>query len=153
MSQIYLVGSSFIYAYALISLIDNRRPKTPQLVCWTGAIPIEIAMFGISLCLYTSPHHEPVIGDPQRGPFRLNITIWESIEVALYGFRILILLSLILLYISKESSTRRRDATNHIAFVTLTETTGLLSAEGIIVNSNEYNSIDDIAGSQKATSL
>ncbi|KAJ5117489.1 hypothetical protein N7448_011121 [Penicillium atrosanguineum] len=146
---IYLVGSFFIYADALISLIHNRRPKTPQLVCWTGAIPIEIAMFGTSLCLYTSPHHEPVIGDPQGGLFRLSITIWESIEVALYGFRILILLSLILLYISKESSTRQRGATNPNAFATSTETTGLLSAEGGIVNSNEHNSIDDIAGSQK----
>lgn len=102
-------------------------------------------MFSASLCLYTSPHNDPVIGDPKGGPLRLRITSWEYMEVTSSGLRILILLALILLYTSNEFFLGRKDVTTNNDFATSTETTRLLSARSGSTNSNEYNSMNGIA--------
>jgi hypothetical protein len=84
-------------------------------------------MFGASLWLYTSFHREPVVGDPEGGPFRESMSIWESMEVASNGFRILILLTLVVLYISKAISSRSQERTSNGHLAALTENSGLLA--------------------------
>lgn len=134
-----------------MSLLDKKHPKTPEFVLWTSAFAVEIAIFGVSLRLYTSSHRESIIGDLNGGLTRLRITIWESIELTLKGFRILILLVLTLLYIASDIRLRRSYGDSNATLNTSTETTRLLAEDDENSNTNKYDSISrkDNANSQK----
>lgn len=134
-----------------INLLDTKNPTTAQFACWVGAIHIEIAMFGASLWFYTSFHREPVVGDHEGGPLRNRITIWESMEVTCSCLRILILLTLVLLYISKTISSRSQERTPNDRLAALTETSGLLACadmESGNVNHHGYGSAEGAAESE-----
>lgn len=130
MRQIYIVGSFFDYAVLLISLLDTTpSPTIAQFVCWSVAIPIELVILSTSISLYTSAHHEPVVGDPEGGKLRRTITHWESMEIVSSSVRILILFLLVLLYASKSITTKSHDQKAHRPNG-VSESTGLLDASG-----------------------
>ncbi|KAK9652975.1 ATP-binding cassette-type vacuolar membrane transporter Hmt1 [Aspergillus fumigatus] len=125
---IYVVGSFFVYAVILVSLLDSKpSPSSTQLIPWIVAIPIELAIVGASLSIYSTVHHEPVVGNPSGGRLRQGMTGWESMEVVSNCIRVLILASLVMIYlfcsISARTSARKpaRDQTDGP-----TESTGLL---------------------------
>ncbi|KAJ5430080.1 ABC transporter integral membrane type 1 [Penicillium cf. griseofulvum] len=65
---IYVVGSFFVYAVLLMAMLDTSpSPTIAQFVCWSVAIPIELVIVSTSLSIYTSVHHEPIVGDPEGG--------------------------------------------------------------------------------------
>lgn len=116
-----------------MTLLDTTpSPTLAQFVCWSVAIPIELVIVSTSLSLYTSVHHEPVVGDPEGGKLRRTITTWESMEVVSNSVRILILLALVLLYASKSITAKSHDkkAAQRGANGDATESTGLLDASG-----------------------
>ncbi|KAJ5095782.1 hypothetical protein NUU61_005138 [Penicillium alfredii] len=124
---IYIVGSFFVYAVILMTLLDTSpSPTLAQFVCWSVAIPFELVILSTSLSIYTSIHHEPTVGDPEGGRLRRSITTWESMEVVSGSVRISLLLSLVLLYGCKSisSKTHEKKASQHANGVT--EATGLL---------------------------
>lgn len=92
------------------------------------AILLELAILGTSLFIYTTPHHEPVVGDPNGGPLRRGITIWESMQVASTIVRVIILLALVLTYAINSTSLgiHGRKAASRLANAP-GETTGLLN--------------------------
>ncbi|KAJ5642248.1 ABC transporterintegral membrane type 1 [Penicillium lividum] len=125
---IHFIGSSFIYMVIVMKLLDGSCPTASHFVCWIFAIPVEIAIFSMSLWLYTSQHREPVAGDPEGGPLRKSITIWESMEVASNGIRVLGLLALALMYAFKSFFVTGQDI---ISTASSTETTALLAPTDI----------------------
>ncbi|KAJ5492738.1 ABC transporter aclQ [Penicillium diatomitis] len=127
---IYIVGSFFFYAVLLMTLLDtNPSPTVAQFVCWLAAIPLELILVSTALSLYTSPHHEPIVGNPEGGTLRQSITPWEHAEIASNSLRVLILVALVALYISKSISwksqkgSQMRRENGHAS-----ESTGLLDA-------------------------
>ncbi|GIJ99250.1 hypothetical protein Aspvir_001380 [Aspergillus viridinutans] len=125
---IYVVGSFFVYAVILVSLLDSKpSPSSTQLIPWIIAIPFELAIVGASLAIYSTVHHEPVVGNPSGGRLRQGLTEWESMEIVSNCIRVLILASLVIIYlfcsISARTSARKaaRDQTHGP-----TESTGLL---------------------------
>lgn len=151
-SQIYIVGSFFAHAVILISLLDTTPSPTPaQFISWSVAAPIELIILSLSLSIYTSPHHEPVVGDPEGGPRRNSITPWESLEVASGSLRVLIVFALVLLYTSKSLSAKsdRKKARRQENGVT--EATGLLDSAGAengAANGHSYGSTNGAPHSQ-----
>ncbi|KAJ5698879.1 hypothetical protein N7462_000884 [Penicillium macrosclerotiorum] len=137
---IYIVGSFFDYAVLLMTLLDTTpSPTIAQLVCWAAAIPFELVILSISLSLYTSPHHEPIVGDPAGGKLRRSMTPWESMEVVSGSIRILILLALVLLYTSQVISFKSHEKKrNHRVNGEATESTGLLSDAAGAENGNGH---------------
>lgn len=98
-SQVYIVGSFFVYTVLLVSLIDCvPAPTVAQFVPWALSIPIELVILGNTVALYTSPHHEPVVGNPYGGPLRTTISSWEIGSIVTASTRLLALLSIVLLY-------------------------------------------------------
>ncbi|GAQ07228.1 heavy metal tolerance protein [Aspergillus lentulus] len=72
---IYVVGSFFVYAVILVSLLDSKpSPSSTQLIPWIVAIPFELAIVGASLSIYSTVHHEPVVGNPSGGRLRQGMT-------------------------------------------------------------------------------
>ncbi|KAJ5629007.1 Vacuolar ABC heavy metal transporter (H.t1.c1) [Penicillium lividum] len=125
---VYIVGSFFVYAVLLMTLLDTTpSPTLAQFVCWSVAIPIELVILSTSLFIYTSVHHEPVVGDPEGGRIRRSITVWESLEVASNAVRVLILFALVVLYASKSISCKQHDKRGR-PNGEATESTGLLDA-------------------------
>ncbi|KAJ5500097.1 ABC transporter, integral membrane type 1 [Penicillium expansum] len=127
---VYVVGSFFVYAVLLMAMLDTSpSPTLAQFVCWSVAIPIELVIVSTSLSIYTSVHHEPIVGDPEGGRVRRSITFWESLEVGSNSVRILILFALVLLYacqsFSLKSHGKASQRTNGA-----TEATGLLDSAG-----------------------
>lgn len=145
LTKIYVVGSFFVYAVILVSLLDTKpSPTFAQFVPWLAAIPVELIILGLSLFIYVHPHHEPVVGDPRGGPLRRGITPWESVEVVSNIVRILILVALVLIYIvnSVGAKPRGRKAAQRPSDGP-TETTGLLNAaaaENGATNTEDYGS-------------
>ncbi|KAJ5389931.1 uncharacterized protein N7496_000999 [Penicillium cataractarum] len=127
---IYIVASFFFYAVLLMTLLDTSpSPTAAQFVCWLAAIPLELVILSTSLSLYTSPHHEPVVGDPEGGKLRKTITPWEYSEVASNSLRVMILLALVVLYASKSITWKSQDSKDgHRANGGVSESTGLLDA-------------------------
>ncbi|KAJ6131446.1 hypothetical protein N7523_001906 [Penicillium sp. IBT 18751x] len=154
---IYIVGSFFVYAVLLISLLDTTpSPTLAQFVCWSVAIPIELVILSTSITLYTSIHHEPTVGDPEGGKLRRTITPWESMEVASSSVRILILFALVLLYASKSITTKSHEQKAHRSNG-VSESTGLLDASGAEHgngdsngNGHSYGSTNGAPGSKAA---
>ncbi|KAJ5551532.1 hypothetical protein N7535_000524 [Penicillium sp. DV-2018c] len=122
---IYVVGSFFVYAVLLISMLDTSpSPAIAQFVCWSVAVPVELVILSTSLSVYTSVHHEPVVGDPEGGRVRRTMTFWECLEVGSISVRVLILFSLALLYACQSFGMKSHDNASHRT----NETTGLLSS-------------------------
>lgn len=123
-----------------MTLVDtNPSPALPQFVCWSVAIPVELFILSTSLSIYTSAHHEPIVGDPEGGRLRRSITLWESLEVASMSVRVLLLFALVVLYASKSISFKFHDKKSHINGAT--ESTSLLdpsSAENGAANGNGH---------------
>ncbi|KAJ5094193.1 hypothetical protein N7456_010054 [Penicillium angulare] len=136
---IYIVGSFFVYAVLLMTLLDTTpSPTLAQFICWSVAIPIELVILSTSLSIYTSVHHEPVVGDPEGGRIRRSITLWETLEVSSNAVRILLLFALVILYASKSISCKNHDK-KHGHHNGSTESTSLLdssSAENGAANGN-----------------
>lgn len=110
-----------------MTLLDTTpSPTLAQLVCWSVAIPIELVILSTSLSIYTSVHHEPVIGDPEGGRLRRSITPWEILEVSSNAVRILILFALVILYAAK--SINFKHYKNHGHTNGITESTSLLDS-------------------------
>lgn len=142
--KIYIVGSFFVHAVILISLLDTKpSPTCAQFVPWLAAIPLEVLILGTSLAIYTGPHHEPTVGDPRGGQLRNGITRWEMVEVVSNAVRVAILAALAGLYILCATGRRsgNRKASSRLA-ADASETTGLLhpsSAEaGTGANGSSY---------------
>ncbi|KAK5165914.1 ATP-binding cassette-type vacuolar membrane transporter Hmt1 [Saxophila tyrrhenica] len=96
---IYLVGSFMVYALLLITLIDTTHsPNAAHALTWTVATVMEILLLGASIAVYSTSHHESVVGDPDGGRLRHGMTEWEITEVILDFGRIFILLGLISFY-------------------------------------------------------
>ncbi|GFF68099.1 vacuolar ABC heavy metal transporter (Hmt1), putative [Aspergillus lentulus] len=138
---IYVVGSFFVYAVILVSLLDSKpSPSSTQLIPWIVAIPFELAIVGASLSIYSTVHHEPVVGNPSGGRLRQGMTGWESMEVVSNCIRVLILASLVIIYlfcsISARTSARKaaRDQTDGP-----TESTGLLDPAHAETGTNGTN--------------
>ncbi|KAJ6092618.1 hypothetical protein N7486_007907 [Penicillium sp. IBT 16267x] len=136
---VYIVGSFFVYAVLLMTLLDTTpSPTLAQFVCWSVAIPMELVILSTSMFIYTSVHHEPIVGDPEGGRIRRSITPWESLEVASNAVRVLLLFALIVLYASKSISCKHGNKSGR-ANGGVTESTGLLdssSAENGAANGN-----------------
>lgn len=147
--QIYIVGSFFFYAVLLMTLIDTTpSPTLAQFVCWSVAIPIELVIVSTSLSLYTSVHHEPIVGDPEGGKIRRTITTWEFLEVVSISVRILILFALVLLYATKSITARSHDKKAARENGNATESTGLLDSSGAengTTNGHTYGSTNGAA--------
>ncbi|CEL02762.1 Putative Vacuolar ABC heavy metal transporter [Aspergillus calidoustus] len=125
---IYTVGSFFDYAIILVSLLDtDPSPTFAQFIPWLLAVPIEFAILGLSLSIYSHPHHEPVVGNPTGGPLREGFTLWEIAVIVCNSIRLLLLFILVLLY---TCGSFRISCTAHkpgrIQDDGPTETTGLL---------------------------
>ena len=140
-----------------MTLLDTSpSPTVAQFVCWLAAVPLELVILSTSLSLYTSPHHEPVVGDPEGGKLRQTITPWEYSEVASNSLRVLILLALVILYASKSinwKSESKKD--RHGANGDLSESTGLLDAAAAEngnghTNGHTYGATNGDAGAESA---
>ena len=130
--QIYIVGSFFVYAVLLMTLLDTTpSPTLAQFVCWVVAIPMELVILSISLSIYTSVHHEPVVGDPEGGRLRRSITTWECLEVGSNSVRILILFALVVLYASNSIILKSQDKKANQRANGVTESTGLLDTASV----------------------
>ncbi|KAF4218557.1 hypothetical protein CNMCM8980_008997 [Aspergillus fumigatiaffinis] len=152
---IYVVGSFFVYAVILVSLLDSKpSPSSTQLIPWIVAIPFELAIVGASLSIYSTVHHEPVVGNPSGGRLRQGMTCWESMEVVSNCIRVLILASLVIIYlfcsISARTSARKaaRDQTDGP-----TESTGLLDPAHAETGTNgtTYGSTHASQGNQQSS--
>lgn len=140
--QIYLVGSFFVHALILISLVDTKpSPTCAQFIPWVVAVLIELIICGLSLAIYTNPHREPTVGDPNGGHLRKSITGWEVAEVISRISRVTILAALVFLYVvSTNRYFSRRKADSGLAG-DVSETTGLLhpsTAETGAANGSGY---------------
>ncbi|OKL56550.1 hypothetical protein UA08_08347 [Talaromyces atroroseus] len=97
---IYIVGCFFVHALILISLVDAKpSPTGAQFAPWTLALLLDAIIWTASLAIYSNPHNEPIVGDPQGGPWRYGITSWEAPELAVNAIRLILLAALIFLYI------------------------------------------------------
>lgn len=113
-----------------MAMLDTSpSPTIAQFVCWSVAIPIELVIVSTSLSIYTSVHHEPIVGDPEGGRIRRSITLWESLEVGSNSVRILILFALVLLYACQSFSMKSHGKASQGANG-VTEATGLLDSGG-----------------------
>jgi hypothetical protein len=111
-----------------MALLDTSpSPNIAQFVCWSVAIPIELVILSTSFSIYTSVHHEPIVGNPEGGPLRKGITFWESMELGSNSVRILILFALVILYACQTMSMKSHEKANQQANGT-TEATGLLDS-------------------------
>ncbi|KKZ61041.1 hypothetical protein EMCG_00619 [[Emmonsia] crescens] len=140
---IYIISSFFAYAVILISLVDTTpSPTYAQLLPWVLSIPLELIIFGGSLALYTSPHHEPVVGDPSGGPLRKTMTSWETLDIIIALVRFLTLLGTVVFYTLNSigwESRRRKDAAR-FASGEASETTRLLNGHQNGMNGDGYGS-------------
>ncbi|PLN86241.1 putative vacuolar ABC heavy metal transporter [Aspergillus taichungensis] len=149
---IYVVGSFFDYAIILVSLLDtNPSPTFPQFVSWLVAIPVELAILGVSFSLYAGAHREPIVGDPAGGRLRHGITGWESMEVVSNAVRLMILLVVALLYMCSaiKVKTHGRKAARNLANGS-NETTGLLDSSRA-ENGDHYGATHAAHGHQQSS--
>ncbi|KAL4890792.1 hypothetical protein BDV59DRAFT_194735 [Aspergillus ambiguus] len=148
---IYVVGSFFDYSIILVSLLDaNPSPTCAQFVPWLVALPIELAILGVSLSIKTGVHREPVVGDPAGGRLRNGLTSWESLELISSCIRILILATLTTLYMFNSISQKTNVwKTSRSHAHSASETTGLLDPSHA-ENGNAYGSTNGAGNQQPA---
>lgn len=121
---IYVVASTFVWLVVFISIMDCRpSPNIVHLVTWITAVPLEAIIIATSLRIYTVPHHEPRVGDQLGGKYRKSITGWETLEVIVYLFRLVLLLGLSIVFVSLAINCRRSKGSNSMS---QNETTPLL---------------------------
>ncbi|EQL37096.1 hypothetical protein BDFG_01393 [Blastomyces dermatitidis ATCC 26199] len=140
---IYIVFSFFAYTVILISLVDTTpSPTYAQLLPWTLTIPLELIILGGCLALYTSPHHEPIVGNPAGGPLRNTMTSWETVEIIIAVVRVLTLLGIVVFYTLNSIGweSRRRKDTARFASREASETTRLLNGHLSGMNGDGYGS-------------
>ena len=140
-NKIYIIGSFFVYALFVISLLDKKPSPSPaHLATWILALLLELVLLAISLSIYTRQHHEPVAGNPWGGALRWNMTEWEIAETVIDILRIILLFAIIgfyLLFVSHSRKSKQEQARSP------EETTGLLNeghAENGSANGNGYGS-------------
>ena len=93
------MGSFFVYALVLVSLIDTSpAPTVVHVTTWISSIVLEVVLLGASLAVYSEPHHEPAARRPEDGKLRENITGWEAAEIIVDILRIIWLLALVTLF-------------------------------------------------------
>lgn len=129
--KIYVVGSFFVFALFLISLVDTKSgPLTAHFATWIVALLMEIALLFLSLSLYTSGAlYREVNGLSLQG-WKHRMDSWEVAEVIIAIFRIIFILGFVGYYMfcKGKSSAAKYDAR---------ESTGLLSENGQ-VNGNGH---------------
>ncbi|EAW11477.1 putative vacuolar ABC heavy metal transporter (Hmt1) [Aspergillus clavatus NRRL 1] len=146
---IYVVGSFFVYAVILISLLDSKpSPSSAQLIPWIVAIPFELAILGASLSIYSSVHREPIVGNPMGGRLRQGMTGWEAMATVSNCVRVLLLATLVVIYLFNSISARTgaRKAARSLA-ISPAESTGLLDAahtETGTTNGSAYGSTNGV---------
>jgi hypothetical protein len=137
-SQIYLVGSFFVYCLFLISLLDTKpSPTEAHLATWVFAVVLESVLVACSFVIYTHPHQEPTAGHtiPRQ---RFGMTDWEAAEVAVDLLRIVLLLALIAFYVVFVVQPQLR---KHSEAASSAETTSLLrpNQNGQVENGHAEN--------------
>lgn len=134
------MGSFFDYAIILVSLLDtNPSPTFAQFVPWLLAAPFETAILGLSVSIFARPHREPAVGAPTGGHLREGITIWEVASIVCNSVRLLVLLTVIMLYsCSSLGSPSIASKSAHLNGDGPTETTGLLRSSS--ANGHAYGS-------------
>ncbi|KAJ9481353.1 hypothetical protein VN97_g12130 [Penicillium thymicola] len=146
---IYITGSTFAYTVILVSILDTTpSPTATQLTCWSFAIPTELIILTVSLSLYNSEHYGPGVGDPNGGAMHQRITFWECMEAVPNGVRILILVSLVLLYCTKSGAHIGHDGDSEEDQGCATERTRLLNTPRrkiSLVNGHVYGSTSGTA--------
>ena len=96
-----------MWGIILVSQIDSKpSPTVAHLIAWLVSLPLELIILGATLSIYTVPHHEPVVGDPEGGKLRRKITPWEVLEVLVNLTRLALFLSLALLFLTITISRR-----------------------------------------------
>lgn len=141
--QIYIVGSFFVYAIILVSLLDtNPSPTFAQFIPWSIAVPIEMAILGVSVSIHADVHREPIVGNPEGGRLRKGMTGWESMEVASNCVRILVLAVLVTTYLFKTMNVKTNVHKPQCHANGATESTGLLDPSHA-ENGNGYGSVQN----------
>jgi uncharacterized membrane protein len=84
-------------------------------------------MLALYLKLYTSPHNEPVVGEPFGGPLRKGITPFESWTICTIMFRILLVMTLVLLFAFGSRGKNRNARKESYLAADATERTHLLN--------------------------
>jgi ABC-type transport system involved in Fe-S cluster assembly fused permease/ATPase subunit len=98
-SQVYTVGSFFVYSLILISLVDtNPAPTAAQLATWLLAVLLE-------LCLFASH----IVINAETNSFNQ----WHIVETVIRLLRLLLLLALIGFYVLFVPALRRKKATDN----------------------------------------
>ncbi|KAM5432717.1 ATP-binding cassette-type vacuolar membrane transporter Hmt1 [Microsporum ferrugineum] len=129
---VHVVGTFFVHTLVLISLIDTTpAPTVAQLITWIVSMLLELVILALFLDINTSPHHEPVVGDPLGGPLRKGLTTWESGLVLTASARILLLLCLVVVYGLASYGLRSNSHTGNA-----TETTSLLHSSNGTTHAN-----------------
>jgi ATP-binding cassette, subfamily B, vacuolar membrane transporter HMT1/ACLQ len=96
-----------VWGVILISQIDCKpSPTVAHLLVWLVSLPLELIILGATLSVYTVPHREPVIGNPEGGKLLKTVTPWEVIEVLVNFARLALFLSLALLFLVVQMSRR-----------------------------------------------
>ncbi|KAE8149129.1 hypothetical protein BDV25DRAFT_156858 [Aspergillus avenaceus] len=149
---IYVVGSFFVYSIILVSLLDtNPSPTFAQFVPWLIAVPVELAILGISFMISAGDHREPIVGDPSGGRLRKGVTLWELIELVCNCVRVAILGTLVALYIFNSFKTHSSARKAPRAYANgPSETTGLLDPSHA-ENGNAYGSTHANLGNQQSS--
>jgi ATP-binding cassette, subfamily B, vacuolar membrane transporter HMT1/ACLQ len=102
-----VAASFFVWGIILISQIDSKpSPTIAHLIAWLVSLPLELIILGATLSVYTIPHCEPVVGNPNGGKLRKVITPWEVLEVLVNFTRLALLLSLALVFLVLQMSRR-----------------------------------------------
>lgn len=115
----------------LISLVDAKpSPTGAQFVPWLLAILLDLLIWAASLAIFTKPHREPIVGNPQGGPLRYGMTAWEAIELVTNAIRLAILAALVFLYIISTSQKHGTKKADPRLAGEASETRGLLDSEG-----------------------
>ncbi|KAF1809423.1 hypothetical protein P152DRAFT_476551 [Eremomyces bilateralis CBS 781.70] len=126
---IYLIGSFFIYALFIISILDTRlSPSNAHLATWSLSLVLEITILALYIDQYRKSSDNSLWSISASG--KLDIGSWEGIEIAIDLVRILLLIALIVFYFTlitfcKPSYKRGTNRTH----ASSSETQGLLDAE------------------------
>ncbi|KAB8232962.1 hypothetical protein ETB97_002583 [Aspergillus alliaceus] len=147
---IYIVGSFFVYSIILVSLLDtDPSPTFAQFVPWLIAVPVELAILGISFSINVGNHYEPIVGNPTGGRLRQGVTSWELTELICNCVRVLILGTLVALYVFNSIRTHSSARKVPRAYANgPSETTGLLDPSHA-ENGNAYGSTPAVPGTQQ----
>ncbi|KAB8224339.1 hypothetical protein BDV33DRAFT_227211 [Aspergillus novoparasiticus] len=127
--NIYVVGSFFSHAVILVALLEaSPAPTIAHFIPWITALPFELVILAGTLSVYTTVHHEPVIGNPYGGgPRREGMTKWETMEIVSAAIRLLFFSLMVGLYMIK--FIHKSNPHETVEFGSASEVAGLLSEE------------------------